>query len=226
MMTDARHRDLAESGTSDDGAGMLGLYRARSAHYDEELAPFEPLRTAAIERLQLREGDTVLDVGCGTGLSFAPLLARMGPHGKLIGIEQCPDMLGRARDRLSRPQARQVRLVQASADQARWQGPPADAAILHFTHDIVRSKAALDNIFSHLRPGARVVATGLQWAPPWMWPVNLFVTGAALYSVKSLEGLTDPWTLLADYVDNLEVTSEWMGSIYIASGKARERDTR
>ena len=63
----------------------------------------------------------------------------------------------------------------------------ADAALFHFTHDILREDAAIDNVLSHLKPGARVVATGLQWAPPWLWPANGFVMAAALYSVTSLD---------------------------------------
>lgn len=196
---------------------MLALYRARAAHYDEELAPFEPLREAAIERLNLETGQTVLDVGCGTGLSFAPLLRRLGPTGHIVGIEQCPDMLALARGRLTPGQAGQVKLLQSSAERARWRGK-ADAALLHFTHDIVRNATALDRVFGHLKPGARVVATGLQWAPPWAVAVNVFVMGAALYSISSLEGLDRPWSGLEKRLEDFEVTPEWMGGIYIASG--------
>jgi len=64
---------------------QLGLYRARAASYDRELEPFEPLRVAAIDRLALQPGQTVLDVGCGTGLSLARLLRQLGSHGACGG---------------------------------------------------------------------------------------------------------------------------------------------
>jgi SAM-dependent methyltransferase len=200
----------------------LQQYRVRAEHYDSELAPFEPLRREAIGRLNLRPGQTVLDVGCGTGLSFAPLLDRLGPDGHVVGIEQCPEMLARARSRVLNQRRRQVTLLQAPVEEATWPGQ-ADAALLHFTHDILRRPAALDNVLAHLAPGARVVATGLQWAAPWVWPVNLFVLGAALYSVSSLDGLAQPWSQLAPRLDGFEVHPTWMGGIFMASGDWRGR---
>ena len=196
----------------------LQQYRARANLYDMELQPFEPLRIEAIERLQLKPGEAVLDVGCGTGLSFEPLLQKLGDKGHIVGIEQCPEMMEKARERIAEAGwTHQVSLLEASAQDAQWKGR-ADAAIFHFTHDVMRSPTALDNVLAHLRPGARVVATGLQWAAPWAGPVNLFVMGAALYSVSSLDGLAQPWSELAKRLRDFNQQSTWMGSVYIASG--------
>ena len=212
------HRPPTTHPTRPDRHVALQQYRARANRYDSELTPFEPLRLEAIERLHLQPGETVLDVGCGTGLSFAPLLQRLGSSGRVVGIEQCPEMLAKARERITAEAwDRQINLVQASAEDARWQGQ-ADAALFHFTHDILRGPAALDNVLAHLKPGARVVATGLQWASPWAWPVNLFVMGAASYSVSSLEGLAQPWSELATRLDRFEVRPTWMGCIFMARG--------
>jgi SAM-dependent methyltransferase len=206
--------------TPEGHAAALALYRQRACVYDMELMPFEPLRYDAVAQLALQPGDTVLDVGCGTGLSFALLQQAIGPQGRIIGIEQCPDMLERAAQRAQTNSWNNVTLIQSPAAQADIPGV-ADAALLHFTHDIMRHPAALTHLLDHLRPGARIVATGLKWAEPWLWPVNMFVLSAALYSVSSLEGMAQPWTLLAELVDNLDVRPTLMGGAYMASGDVR-----
>lgn len=215
-MVKNRHAKLEVSKAANQTA--LQQYRVRAAQYDMELQVFEPLRLQAIERLHLQPGEVVLDVGCGTGLSFAPLLNRLGEQGQVVGIEQCPEMMGKAQERIAAEGWEdQLVLVQASAEDARWSGQ-ADAAVFHFTHDVLRCPAAIDNVLAHLKPGARVVATGLQWAAPWAGPVNCFVMGAALYSVSSLDGLHQPWSELAKRLIDFQRHDAWMGSIYMATG--------
>ncbi len=43
-------------------------------------------RANAVRALDLREGDVVIDLFCGTGINFGPVLERVGPTGTLIGI--------------------------------------------------------------------------------------------------------------------------------------------
>jgi len=200
-----------------DRDAALAQYRRRAAHYDQELAFFEPLRRQAIAALELRPGTTVLDVGCGTGLSFGLLRKAIGTQGHIIGIEQCPEMLARAGDRVRRHHWHNVELVCAPAATAPLRGR-ADAALFHFTHDVLREDAAIDHVMAHLKPGAHVVATGLRWAPAWLWPANAFVMLAAMYSVTCLEGLGQPWSKIAARLAALHVQGALLGGAFIASG--------
>ncbi|MDE1929760.1 MAG: methyltransferase domain-containing protein, partial [Burkholderiales bacterium] len=124
-----------------DRLAALRQYRQRAAVYDWELVAFEPLRRAAIERLQLAPGDAVLDLGCGTGLSLAALHAGSGDAGDVVGVEQCPEMIAIARERVRRGLWRGVRLICAPVEAADL-AAPADAALFHFTHDILLCPAA------------------------------------------------------------------------------------
>jgi ubiquinone/menaquinone biosynthesis C-methylase UbiE len=201
-----------------DRQAALAQYRRRAATYDLELALLEPVRRLAITRLALQPGETVIDVACGTGLSLALLQQGVGVAGHVIGIEQSPEMIARARERVRPGSGSNVRLVCAPAEEARPRlRRRADAALFHFTHDVLRRPEALDAVLRHLRPGARIVAAGLQWAPAWALPVNLLVWGAAQRSVSSLGGLARPWSLLAERVDGLAVESLLLGSVFLAT---------
>jgi len=195
----------------------LAQYRGRAAVYDLELALFEPIRRRAIAQLALRSGEAVLDVGCGTGLSFERLLQGVGSAGRIIGLEQSPEMIERARQRVRRHRWRNVELVCAPVEVAKIPAL-ADAALFHFTHDILQQPEALANVLRHLKPGARVVASGLKWAGSWRWPTNLFVLPAALRSVSSLEGLRAPWAGLAKAVPDLEIRETLLGGVFVALG--------
>ena len=167
----------------------LEQYRRRASVYDWELALFEPIRRLAISRLALGPGDVVLDIGCGTGLSLSLLRQGIGPKGRVVGIEQSPEMIDRARQRVAQQRWARVTLVCSPVETADIR-VKADAALFHFTHDILRRPEAIARVMRHLKPGARVVASGLKWAAPWlMWPVNLLVLPAALRSVTSLDGM-------------------------------------
>ncbi|MFZ4287138.1 class I SAM-dependent methyltransferase [Variovorax sp. HJSM1_2] len=194
----------------------LEQYRRRACVYDLEMAPWEPIRLEAIELLALQPGNTVLDVGCGTGLSLAPLRQGVGPGGQVVGIEQSADMLAIARQRQECEGWGNVTLTLAPVAEAPID-VMADAALFHFTHDILQQAEAVAKVMSHLKPGARVVACGLKWAGPFFWPTNFMVLPAALHSVSSLAGMEQPWRLLARHVPGLRVESRLGDGAYLAS---------
>ena len=201
-----------------DRETALEQYRRRAGVYDLELAFFEPIRRRAIASLGLRPGEVVLDVGCGTGLSLALLRQGVGPRGRVVGIEQSPEMLEQARRRVTRARWSRVTLIRSPVESADIPFR-ADAALFHFTHDILRRPESIANVLGRLKPGGRVVASGLKWAAPGLtWAVNLLVLPAALRSVTSLDGMDQPWRLLQEQLGQMSVETVLLGGAYIARG--------
>jgi ubiquinone/menaquinone biosynthesis C-methylase UbiE len=64
------------------------------------------LREHAVDRLSLKHGDCVLEVGCGSGRNFPFLRAAVGPTGRVYGVDISPRMLRRACEFRDRHQER------------------------------------------------------------------------------------------------------------------------
>jgi len=51
---------------------------------------------------ELRAGESVLDIGCGTGSLAIVAKAHVGQHGRVIGVDPSPEMIARARTKAAR----------------------------------------------------------------------------------------------------------------------------
>ena len=61
----------------------------------------QPLGQAALGAAELEPGQKVLDVGCGCGASSREAAARVGPAGRVLGVDLSRPMLDRARSAAS-----------------------------------------------------------------------------------------------------------------------------
>ena len=209
--------------TAPDRSAALERYRSLAERYDASCRLIERLRLAAVDRLELRPGDTVHDVACGTGAVLPELAQRVGAGGRVIGIEQSPEMAGRAAARF--PDAAlpsNVELLVAPVEEAR-PAAPADALLFCYTHDVLQSPRALDNLLAHARPGARIALLGLRLLP-WSLggPINLWLIWRARRYLTTYRGLKAPWALFAERVEDLRVARcSRIGTSYLAVARAR-----
>lgn len=77
-------------------------------------ASFQALKQQTFSLLALTAGESVLDVGCGTGDDIRALAEIVGPHGRAVGVDVSQAMLAEARRR-GGPE-----LFHGSADQLRF----------------------------------------------------------------------------------------------------------
>ncbi|MGW3122871.1 class I SAM-dependent methyltransferase [Streptomyces sp. NPDC001107] len=78
---------------SDDHTHVQEFFGARAADWDSRFPDDAPAYAAAVAELGLREGDRVLDAGCGTGRALTPLRAAVGSSGVVVGADLTPAML-------------------------------------------------------------------------------------------------------------------------------------
>jgi SAM-dependent methyltransferase len=199
-------------------AASLLKYRKRAAAYDGRCGPTWPIRERAVAALRLQPGQRVLDVGCGTGLSLALLRQRVGGDGVVYGCDQSPDMLSHARRRVAEAGWANVQLVEAPA-QALSLPEPVDALLFHYTHDILRSPAAIERLLAMARPGARVSIAGIKYFPRWLAPLNLWVY-LKNHGYNGAPGqLATPWDRIAPQLNDWQwVATQW-GMGYLAAGQ-------
>ncbi|WP_354407523.1 class I SAM-dependent methyltransferase [Streptomyces sp. PvP037] len=81
---------------SDDHTHVQEFFTARAAGWDRRFPDDGPAYAAAVAGIGLREGDRVLDAGCGTGRALPALRAAVGPSGVVLGADLTPAMLREA----------------------------------------------------------------------------------------------------------------------------------
>ena len=120
-----------------DARRSLENYRGLAQKYDVSCKRLTSVREDAVAFLGLRDGDVVVDVSAGTGLSFPLVMKRIGLTGHLVAIEHSPDMMRLGRQRVDANGWRNVTLIESAVETADI--PLAfDAALFHFTHDVFR----------------------------------------------------------------------------------------
>ena len=120
-------------------------------------------RKLVYEALDARQGDRVVDVGCGPGFYSRELLDQVGPEGSVTGVDQSPQMLAVAKRRTEG--FANVAFEEGDATALPVEGERFDRAlsvqVLEYVRDI---PAALAEMHRALRPGGRVVIWDVDWA--------------------------------------------------------------
>lgn len=146
----------AVSGLNDMGApdSKSGAAKSPAEIYDALFVPalFQQWGPVVSGEARIEPGDSVIDVACGTGVLALAALDRVGPQGKVVGLDPNADMLGVARRKNSRIDWRDGR-----AEELPFPDGSFDAAVSQFGLMFFADRAAgLCEMMRLLKPGGRL----------------------------------------------------------------------
>lgn len=217
---------------------LIETYRKKARHYDivSRLSPVPgyPVRAQrrrALDALGLRPGATVVEIGCGTGLNFPLIEAKIAPGGWIIGVDLTDAMLDRARARIATNGWANISLVQADAADFDF---PAEVDAILSTYSLTQVSRCAEVIAR----GAKALSDGGRWvvldlklpAHPPRWLLRLGT--AVLRPHASIDQwiACRPWDAIHTAMyDELTVTS-WtelcFGTAFLAAGFPRQPRAR
>ncbi|MEO7587465.1 MAG: methyltransferase domain-containing protein [Arachnia sp.] len=207
---------------------ILRRYRRQARHYDASVVLYYLIgfrqaayRKQAVAALGLQPGDTVVELGCGTGLNFAHLQAVVGAGGRIIGLDLTDQMLDEARARVQRAGWTNVELV--CGDAAAYDYPPrVDGVLSTFAltlvpeyDEVIRRGAAA------LSPEGRFVVLDFkkpEHAPRWLLHLMLLVTKPFAVTLDLAQ--RHPWESMEMHLAEVVMRDYYFGFTYLAMGKA------
>ncbi len=181
---------------------------------------FQPpsLRENGVERLSLRPGERVLEIGCGTGRNFPYLREAVGPTGKVYGVDLSTGMLRLAQELCERNQWTNVELTEK--DAAEYVAPePLDAVLFGFSYNTIpHHLTVLHHAWQQLRPGGRLVILDARLPPGLMGKVVLPFSVWLMKLTMLGNPYVRPWEDLARLTDQFEMQQFLFGSYHISRG--------
>jgi ubiquinone/menaquinone biosynthesis C-methylase UbiE len=212
---------------------IVDVYNKRAKNYDLTANLYYLLgypewkyRRLAVEALRLQPGDTVVEIGCGTGLNFKLYQERIGPAGRIIGVDLTAAMLEQARQRIEDEGWENVELLHQ--DALTYNFPTeVDAVTSTFALSLIpEAPAIIRRAAGALAEGGRIAMADLQI--PASWPD--WLTAAALAIVRPF-AVTDEWVerrpwpaiqaTMRELLKNVALNTYYLNMTYIISGEAR-----
>ncbi|MFO1070796.1 MAG: methyltransferase domain-containing protein [Geminicoccaceae bacterium] len=144
---------------------LLGQRAEEEARLRVQMADLAPHSAAMLDRVGIRHGERVVDIGCGPGGVLDLLAERVGPAGSVLGLERSPHYLDLARRYIAEKGLAQVELREGDAYATGLPRGSFDGAHMRLVlvnvprpEEIVREMVAL------VRPGGWIASFEADYA--------------------------------------------------------------
>jgi SAM-dependent methyltransferase len=186
--------DNAEQIAYWNGAGGAS-WAVAAARRDREL---DQLGKMAMDALAPSAGSSVLDVGCGAGTTTIELAGRVGPPGRVLGLDVSGPLLEIARRKAAVSGGRNVRFVQADAQdialRTSFDTVFSRFGVMFFTDPV----AAFTSLRAAVRSGGRLGFVCWQGLAdnPWLRAANAALDGVAGFALPPVAdaGMPGPFS--------------------------------
>jgi ubiquinone/menaquinone biosynthesis C-methylase UbiE len=122
------------------------------------------LRSLTAGQALLKSGDSVLDVGCGTGAVTVSAKMRVGETGKAVGIDTAPEMIAVACEKAKRAGLEidfRVGVIESLPFGENTFDAVTSSLMMHHLTDNLRVRG-LAEIWRTLKPGGRIVIADMR----------------------------------------------------------------
>ena len=166
---------MPDSDTPDGNAAQIAYWNERAgetwARLQERIdANFAALTTLALDAAAPGPGERVIDIGCGCGATVLDLARRVGPTGRVLGVDVSEPMVVRARARIAVQALTQAQVQIADAATGLFRWGKADLMFSRFgVMFFAEPEAAFAHLRRQMRPEGRLLFA--CWRPlaenPW-----------------------------------------------------------